>query len=69
MFLNVFNTDFAIIDFQSDDKAGQREKEYKDVKRAEDWVIMYVESNHVSLIEHMTLFANEFLPVTMAFSD
>ena len=53
IFVNVFNTDFAIIDFQSDDKAGQWEKEYKNVKRAEDSVIMYIEANHVSLIKKM----------------
>ena len=32
-------------------------------------MIIYVESNHVSLTENMTLFANEFLPITVAFSD
>ena len=31
--------------------------------------LMYIESNHVSLTENMTLFANEFLPVTVTFSE
>ena len=37
MFLNVWNTDFAIIDFESDEEAEQWQKGCKDVKRAEDW--------------------------------
>ena len=69
IFVNVFNTEFAIIDFQSDDKARQWEKECKNVKRAEDFVIMCVKANHVSLVENMTLFTNECLPVTVAFSE
>ena len=32
-------------------------------------MIMYIESNHVSLTENMTLFANEFLPITVAFLE
>ena len=69
MFLNVYNTNIAIIEFQSDDKAEQWQTGYKDAKRAKDWVIMYIESNHVSLTENRTLFANEFLPITVAFSN
>ena len=69
MFLNVWNTDFAIIDFESDEEAEQWQKGCKDVKRAEDWVVMCVESNHASLTEKMTMFANEFLPVTVTFSE
>ena len=67
--INVFNIDLAMIDFQSDGKAGQWEKEYKNIKTAEDFVIMCVEANHVSLIEKMTLFANHFLPVTVDFLE
>ena len=69
MFFNVWNTDFAIIDFQSDDEAEQWQKGYKDIKRAEDWVVMHIEANHVSLTEKRTLFANEFLPVTVTFLE
>ena len=45
---NVYNTDFGILDFQSNDEAVQWEKEYNDTETVEDFVIIYVE-----LISHV----------------
>ena len=67
--INTYATDIGILDFQRTDNAVQWEKEYNDIKTTEEFVHMYIEANHMSLIEKDDVFATNFLLVTKAFLE